>query len=193
MQVSTKAPIALLKIKGNYGKLSSVASPFSCAYKAWHGRSSMLISYLSQCSVHCLYEEIQVSFLGCPVTSERAILEDRHTISAQSHLLTFLSLTITPIIFLSVSSISFVLPSPVAPTSDSYFLIAWYCVILPTVINTRPNSQDTTSLGIKKDIFIKIQAVTSAITSFPASTDTGVGEAVSIISSPACTQGEGWC
>lgn len=105
----------------------------------------------------------------------------------------FFHSSITPIIFLSVTSISFVLPSPVTPTSDSYFLIAWYCIILPTVINTRPNSWATTSLGIKKDIFIKNQAVTSAITSFPAFTDTAVGAALCVISSPACTEGEGWC
>lgn len=41
----------------------------------------MLIPYPSQCSVHWLYEAIQVSLLGCFVTSETAILQDSHTIS----------------------------------------------------------------------------------------------------------------
>lgn len=114
-------------------------------------RSSTLISYLSQCSVHCLYEAIQVSCLECLVSSETAILEDRHYVRCdqrKAKFWHFFHSPITPIIFHFLTSIPFVLPSPVTPTSDSYFLIEYN--ILPAIINTSPNSQHTSSFGIKK-------------------------------------------
>lgn len=62
---------------------------FSCAYKTLHRRSSVLISYLSQCSVHGLDEAIQVSCLGCLVSSETAILEQTHCLRWDQQKATF--------------------------------------------------------------------------------------------------------
>lgn len=118
------------RIKGIFNEVlhvfpSNISLSFNCS--ASEMRSSMLISYLSQCSVHCLYEAIQLSCLGCPISSETAILERQtQQLRLDQHKVTFwdfFHLQITAIIFLSVTSISFVLPSPVTPTSDSYFLI----------------------------------------------------------------------
>lgn len=66
----------------NPQQLSTLQSFFSYSYKpAWQRSNSSFISYLAQSFVHYLYHIIKVSYLECLVTSVQANLEDKHSIS----------------------------------------------------------------------------------------------------------------